>query len=726
MSSLLMFVFAVMFLILSGRFLYIQGTAEVAGISLHDWADKKRTSSYELQAQRGTVYDRNGMELAQDRATYRIYAIVRESYTSDPKEPKHVENSQETAEMLAPFLNMETSEIVSAIEKAKDEELFQVEFGVNGKDLSQEQRDEIENLKLPGVEFIKESKRYYPNGMFASHVIGLAQKKEVVTKDEKGTEVKEFITKGVIGIEQQMDDALKGEDGRISYKRDKYNTKLLKPEEVIKEEQDGNDVYLTIDQKIQTLLEDAMSQVEEQYNPERMTAVVMDPNTGEILAMSNRPSYNPNQIGNVENWYNDVISSPFEPGSTMKIFTLAAAIEEGLYNPEEIFQSGKYRIDENSSINDWKIGGWGPITFREGIQRSSNVAAAILAYDKVGPEKFYEYLQAFRFDQPTGIDLPGELVGKLQYTYKSNKITASYGQGSTVTPIQQMMAASAIANDGNLVQPYIVSKVVNSETGDILQESGPTIVGNPVSAETAMQVRDELETVITSEKGTGQMYKLNDYSLAGKTGTAQIPDPEDPPYMNGNGNYIYSFLGMAPKDDPELMMYVSVKQPELSGNELGSEPVSFIFKTVMENSLHYLKIEPDNVIKEDIHTVKIPEIVGVSLSEAKERLENYDLQLVTIGTGNTVKMVDPPVNDEVLPNEKVILLTDDPKMPDLTGWSIRDVMRLGHLLNLEVEIKGSGYAISQSIEMGNGISSKNQLVVEFVPPNKEIDSNNSG
>ncbi|WP_369414004.1 penicillin-binding protein [Aquibacillus saliphilus] len=721
MSSVLMFVFAVVFLILAGRFLYIQGTGEVAGVSLQEWADEKRTSSYELQAERGTIYDRNGMELAQDRAAYRLYAIVDEKFTADEEEPKHVENPQHTAEVLAPLLNIEASEMVATLEKGINEEKFQVEFGANGKDLSQEKRDEIAELDLPGIQFTKEPKRYYPNGMFASHIIGLAQKKEIATQDDNGDEKIEFITQGVNGIEKQLDESLKGVDGRISYKRDRYNTKLIDPEEVITEEQDGKDVYLTIDQKIQTLLEDAMSQVEEQYDPERMTAIVMDPKTGEIVAMSNRPSYNPNQLGEVENWYNDAIATPFEPGSTMKIFTLAAAIEEGVYNPNETYQSGRYQNDSmNIPIHDHKRSGWGQITFEEGIQRSSNVAAAKLAWEKLGPDRFLEYLEAFGFNQPTGIDLPGEKAGKILYNWPLEKITASYGQGSVVTPIQQMMAATAIANDGSMVKPYVISKVVDSTNKKTVEEKKPEVVDKPISKETAKQVRDILGTVVTSDNGTGKMYKLNDYSVAGKTGTAQMPNSENRGYLTGNENHVFSFLGMAPKDKPELMIYVSVKRPNLDVHEAGSQPVSFIFKNVMENSLHYLNIQPDKDVQENIHTVKIPDVVGNPVDDVKSELNQLGLNVIAIGNGNAVKEINPVVGEDVLPNEKAFLITEEPQMPDLTGWSIRDVMRLGELLNLEVEVNGSGFANSQSIEKGKVIKKGGNLVVEFTPPKEKI------
>lgn len=495
MSILLMFVFVAMFLTLSGRFLYIQGTSHVSGVSLEKLADEKRTTSYQLEAERGEILDRNGMTLAYDRPTYRVYAIVDETYTRNPEKPQHVKDPQTTAEKLAPLLNMEESEISSRLKEGIKEGQFQVEFGTDGRELSQKTKEKIDSLKLPGINFEQESIRYYPNGTFASHVIGLAQKHE-------GKIV------GKTGIEKQMNKVLSGESGYISYERDKYGAKLLNPDEVVKKAEDGDDIYLTLDQKIQTLLEDAMSQVAEEYNPKRMTAIIMDPKTGEVLAMSNRPSYNPNKLADVENWYNDAISTPFEPGSTMKIFTLAAAVEAGVWNPDESYQSGRYQNDQmNDPIDDHHKGGWGTISFLEGIQRSSNVAAAKLAWEKLGPARFLDYLKKFHFDQPTGIDLPGEVPGNILYNYPIEKVTTSYGQGTTTTPIQQMMAATAIANDGKMMRPYVISEVANPDTGEVIKETKPEVVGTPVSKETAEQVKDVLGTVITSENGTGQEYK---------------------------------------------------------------------------------------------------------------------------------------------------------------------------------------------------------------------------
>ncbi|RYG74076.1 penicillin-binding protein [Lentibacillus lipolyticus] len=702
-SSLMIVLFSGIFLLIAGRFLYIQATGEIDNVSLKNWAEEKRTTSYTLDAQRGKIYGRNGMALAYDRPAYRIQAIVRESFTTNPEEPKHVTNPEKTAEKLAPLLDAEKSYLLERMKKGIEQDRFQVEFGSAGKEISQQTKEKIQALELPGIRFKEEAIRYYPNGNFAAHIIGYARKQD------------ETIT-GMAGIEREMNKKLSGENGHISYERDQYGTKLLDPNEVIKKPEDGNDIHLTIDQKIQTLLEDVMTQVEDEYNPEGIAAAVMNPKTGEVLAMSNRPSFNPNDLKDVENWNNNVVSSPFEPGSTMKMFTWAAAIEEGVYNGNEWFQSGTYKVsDRVRQVRDHNYGkGWGSITFDEGFARSSNVAAARLVWEKIGTEKYLNYLKAFDFDEKTGIDLPRERKGKLVYNYPRDKITTAFGQASTVTPIQQMKAATAIANDGKMMKPYVISKISDPDTGNVIREKTPEVVSKPISQDTSDHVLNLLGTVVSSEHGTGKEYKLDDYSVAGKTGTAQIY--ENGGYLTGYGNYIYSFLGMAPKEDPKLMMYVSVQQPDIEVGESGSAPVAFIFKNVMQKSLHYLDIDPDKEAASQVQSIELPKLKGKNASQIQQTLAKKGLTVSLIGSGDTITAASAEHGDQLLEGDRIILLTSEPIMPDITGWSKRDVLQLAGLLNLKLEMMGSGYVTKQSIVKGTPLKENDYLGVELEPP----------
>ncbi|WP_243646718.1 penicillin-binding protein [Melghiribacillus thermohalophilus] len=706
MSILLMGVFALIFLTLYGRIVYIQATGEIEGVELDEWADEKRTNTLSLDAERGRILDRTGMVLAYNQPTYRLYAIIDKNYSSHSAEPLHVTDPESTARQLAPLLNMEEKDVLSIFQKGLENGRFQVEFGNSGSQLTAEKKEEIEALGLPGIYFIRETRRFYPNGPLASHLIGFTQNQQ---EQEEG----------VMGIEKTYNEQLVGKDGFITYKHDKYAFKLLNPEEIVQKPENGADIYLTIDQKIQTFLEDAMTQVEEEYEPEQMMAIVMDPKTGKILAMANRPTFDPNERKNIVNWYNDVISHPIEPGSTMKIFTLAAAIDAGVYNGEDTYQSGSYKISENAqTIHDHRREGWGVITYNEGVQRSSNVGFAKLVWEKLGTEEFLEYLHAFHFDQKTGIDIDGERTGTLLYRYPIEKVTTAFGQGTTVTAIQLMKAATAIANDGKMMKPYVVEEIVDPEHGEILKQNKPVVAGEPIRAETARAVKDLLETVITSEHGTGRPYRLEDYTVAGKTGTAQIPDPESGGYMTGKENYIFSFLGMAPKEDPELMMYVAVKQPNLSPQEYGPEPVSYIFKTVMENSLHYLNVNPD---KENTGTVSdafvMPDYTGKTVQELKDVLESQNIKTAVIGNGDTIQKVIPEKGTDLYSGSFAFILTDgEPVMPDLTGWSLRQVLMFGELFQLKIEHMGNGYVVKQNIPGGNKIQNNQYLIIQLEPP----------
>ena len=710
-----MLLYVVAFLIITGRFIFIEATGEVKDVDLKKLAAEKRTTSSVISAERGKIYDSNGMTLAYDRPTYRVYAVLDPLFSEKQQTTQHVKDVDKTAEKLAEFIDMKPNKIKERIEKGIEDKSFQIEFGTAGKNITQQQKETIEKAKIPGIHFIEESERYYPNGLFASHIIGFAKK-----NDEAQIE-------GVTGMEKEMDKLLSGKNGHISYQRDKFNMKLLDPKEVVKKEEDGNDVYLTIDQKIQILLEDTLNTVEKKYKPKRMTAIVMNPKTGEIVAMSNRPSYNPNNPSNVVNWYNDALSNPFEPGSTMKMFTWAAAIEEGVYKGDEKYSSGKYKVNKRvRAISDHNQGdGWGKITYDEGFQRSSNVAAAKLVWEKIGTEKYFDYLKGFHLDEKSGIDLPGEVSGEILYNWPIEKVTTSFGQGSTVTPIQQMTAATAIANDGKMLQPYVVDKIVNPKTKKVVKQKSSKVIGEPISKETSSKVRDLMETVVKGKHGTGKSFALEDYSVAGKTGTAQIPDSDGKGYKIGKENYVFSFLGMAPKEDPQLMMYVSVKQPELKPTETGSEPVSFIFKNVMENGLHYLDINPDQDHEYEVKSADMPDVEGKDTKTVEKQLKDKNIRYELIGNGSKIKASNVKKGDSVFAHGEVLLLTDKPTMPNMKDWSLSKVNAFATLLDVKLQTVGSGYVTKQNIKEGTALKKGDYVAVELKEPKAKSKSKKS-
>ncbi|AYV71274.1 penicillin-binding protein [Bacillus sp. PK3-056] len=695
-AAILFVLFCLLFFVLVIRFVYIQATGEVSGVELAAQAEKKHNTSRVLEASRGSILDRNGDVIAEDAVSYKLVAVTDKSLSKNLDKKVHVADPELTARELAKYIDLKESEIYRILTKKGAK---QVEFGEAGKDLSYETKKKIEDLKLPGIQIVEGKKRFYPNGIFASHVIGYLE-------EDDGKET------GRLGIEESLNKMLTGTNGSMQYSKDIWGYILPNSKDKIVPAQNGKDVYLTLDKKIQSFLEDTMNKVNAEYDPVKMIAIVANPKTGEILAMSQRPSFDPEtREGITASWHNEAIETNYEPGSTMKIFTLAAAVEEGVFNPNEKYPSGRYE-----GIGDHNNGaGWGPISYLEGVQRSSNVAFAKLAKEKIGFETFREYLTKFGLDQPTGIDLPKEANSSIVFNWPIEKITTAFGQGTALTPIQQIQAATAIANDGKMVKPYVIEQIKDPNTGKIIKKGETKVAGTPISAKTAKEVRDILETVITSKKGTGyKKFNIDGYDVAGKTGTAQIPKSGGG-YLKSKNDYIFSFLGMAPKDDPELIMYVAVQQPKLKETETGSEPVAEIFTSVMKSSLQYMDIVPTKeVISKPI---EIPNLSGMTAEEAKKILEDKGLNAVIIGDGKTVEEQLPVKGDTYLKGEKVILKTDGKEtVPNMKGWSLRDVLKIADLNKLKLESSGSGYVSSQSIKAGSKIKENDKLSVKLKEP----------
>ncbi|PGY10872.1 penicillin-binding protein [Bacillus sp. AFS031507] len=710
-AAILFVLFGLLFFVLLFRYFSIQISGEVDGQPLAAKAQEKYSREGNLAALRGNILDRNGGVIAEDTNAYKLIAILDKKMTTNPKNPQHVKNPDKTAKELAKYLEMDESEIYSILTTGIRNKKFQVEFGKEGKDITNQTKKKIEDLKLPGITFLRESKRFYLNGVFASHLVGYADRIEQKDKTIKSI--------GKMGIEKILNDELTGKNGKLNFESDLWGYILPDEKEKITPAQNGNDVYLTIDQKIQTFLEDAMNKVDKEYKPQKIIAIVADPKTGEILAMGQRPSFHPTTKEGIDKgWHNEAIETSFEPGSTMKIFTLAAAVQEKVFNPNETYQSGSYQVTKkDKAIHDHNYSGWGTITYLEGVQRSSNVAFAKIAKEKLGFEKFREYLTKFGFDKPTGIDLPDETSGKIQFTYPIEKITTAYGQGTAITPIQQIQAATAIANDGKMIKPHVVKKIVNHDTGETIKSTTPEVVSTPISKETAKQVRDILETVVTSPKGTGGRYKIDGYSVAGKTGTANIPGPNGG-YLQGADNYMFSFLGMAPKDDPKLIVYVAVQQPDLDGTGLGALPVSAIFNPVMKNSLQYLNIQPSKSQKAQLN--KLSDFIGKSVEATEKELKAKDIETVVIGKGTKVVRQLPESGTTVLEGEKVIIQTNGDKLaPDMTGWSLRDVMKVANIAGLKLNSKGQGYVTQQNIKPKTIMRNGDFLIVDLKTPEEQ-------
>jgi len=709
-AFLLLIFYGGLFFLLFTRMVTIQATGQVEGQELAARAAAKYGKESVITANRGKIYDQTGQVIAEDTLSYRLVAVVSEAATTDPKKPRHVVDAEKTAQVLAkyiPAMQGKEDEILKKLNnryRSDGKPLYQVEFGSSGRGISHEVMSKIKEEELPGVLFVSDLKRYYPNGVFASHLIGYALKKD----NKDGT----VTTKGEMGLEYTYDKELTGVNGKMKYETDAFSYLLPHSEKMVTPAKDGDDIYLTIDKTIQSFLEEAMSKVEKEYNPESMTAVVADPKTGKILAMSQRPTFNP-ETRDSQNmkWLNEVIEETIEPGSTMKTFTLASAIDTNTWAPNAKYHSGSYTVHDRT-IRDHNQVGWGTIDYLQGFQRSSNTAMANLL-KLIGDDVFVEYLDRFGFGHKTGIDLPNEATGTILSRYPIQRVTTTYGQGSTVTPIQLIQAMTAIANDGKMMQPYVIDRIVDSSTGKVIQNHEPVEKGQPIKADTAKQVREILASTLTSKYGTAKDFILEDYEVAGKTGTAQIPRA-DGTYAWGANQFLYSFLGMAPVDDPQLIMYVSVKKPKLN-NELGSVPVSKVFNPVMLNSLKHLNINPGDV--QHVDKVNIQDYTDQNAEALEVELGNDGLEPVVIGSGGKITDQYPKDTKQLVKGSYVFLKTDgDITLPDFTNWSLRNLLVFKSMTGVEMEIFGEGFVASQSVSPGTVITDNSPIVVKLKTP----------
>lgn len=699
-----------LFFLLLSRMIFIQVTGEADGQALAAKAAAKYERERIINASRGKIVDRNGVVIAEDTLSYRLVAILSPEATANAKNPKHVNDVEHTASVLAEYIPLSKEKLVERLSK---EGVYQVEFGAAGRDISHDVMTKISQQKLPGLVFVRDLKRFYPSGTFASHLIGFAVKEE----QKDGT----FKTVGKMGLESIYNKQLTGINGKVQYDSDLWGYLLPNSKEMVTPAQDGYNIHLTLDKTVQNFLEDAMSRVEEQYSPEKIVAMVADPKTGKILAMSQRPSFDPEtREGLTTNWLNETIENTIEPGSTMKTFTVAAAMEENKWDPNAWYKSGQYTLIDRT-IRDHNGKGWGTITFEEGFQRSSNVAMAYLL-ERLGDTVFLDYLDKFGFGKQTGIDLPNEASGKIISKWPIDRLVSTFGQGSTVTPMQLIQAETAIANDGVMMKPYVIEKIVNPSTKAIMHDSKPEQAGKPISAETAKKMRELLASTVTDEDGTAKRFKLTDYTVAGKTGTAQIPD-EFGRYQYGYENYLYSFLGMAPVDNPQLVVYVAVSKPKLKDTEVGSIPVSEIFKSVTENSLKYMNIKPEQV--KSIPAVTLADVGKKDVVNAQTQMSEQKMRPILIGDSGKVQEQFPAAGTKILPGSLVLLKGEGPiTIPDFTNWSKRHILVYKMLSGLNIEVVGEGYVVSQSVSKGSIMNDQAPIVLKLETPeqtNKKVE-----
>jgi len=580
-----------------------------------------------IAADRGLILDRNGVVLADNITTTSLVLI-----------PGQIKNKDEVSSAIAEILNVTKEEMDKHVYKETSiERVHPI-----GRGLSYEIADKISSLNFDGVYLVKESKRYYPYGEMLSHVLGYVG----------------IDNQGLSGIELQYDDYLTGENGAIKYFSDAKGNSL-KLSDVYVSPQQGMNIELTIDYNIQLSLERELNNIVSMFQPDMALAIVMDPNNGEILGMSSRPTYDSN---NYKNYSTETINrnlpiwASYEPGSTFKIITTAAAIEERVVDLEKdtFYDTGSVTVS-GARIGCWKAGGHGHQTFLQVLENSCNPGFVKLG-NLLGKERLFSYLDIFGFGEKTGIDLNGEgkgIIFPLEKVKDLELATTAFGQGVSVTPIQQVTAVSAVVNGGNLYKPYIVKRFLEPQTNSVIKEYNKTLVRTTISEETSNKMRYALESVVA--RGGGKYAYIEDYRVGGKTGTAQ--KVENGKYLVNN--YIMSFMAVVPSNDPKAVLYLAIDNPKNTAL-LSSYTTAPIARKILLDIIDALEIEKQqNAIEKvqewnDIKYFIIPNVIGMNIKEAKTAL--YPVEIEYSGVGTKVIEQSPKAGEKIDITSKIRIL----------------------------------------------------------------------
>jgi len=679
-----------LFILIMCRVAYLGLSDKIDGVNIKTMAQNRNTKKETITANRGTVFDRAGDILAQNVSSYTVIAYLDESRSENQSTPQHVVDVLDTANKLSPVLNMTVEDLTKLLTK----DAYQVELGPGGRGITEIKKEEIDNLNLPGIDFIQDYKRYYPNGDFASYIIGYAK------TDEEGNII------GEMGIEQEFNSELSGTNGYLEYQKDLMGYKIPNTPEVKIDPQNGNDIYLTIDSNIQLFVEQALIELEEDDSFDWATITVVDAKTGAILATGSKPSFDPN-IKDITSYLNPLTSYEFEPGSTMKIYTYMAALEKGTYDGSATFTSGKKEI-EPDTIKDWNKIGWGVINYDQGFALSSNTGIANMLESMINKDDLYDYFKKLGFGKKTGISLPFETGGKIKFTYPIEIANAGFGQGITTTPIQHVQALSSIANNGTMLKPYIIDKIVDSNTNEVIFKGERKELDKVASEETIEYIKNLMYDVVHNDPSwaTGTAYNIEGYDIIGKTGTAQVVD-EDGQYSKSSN--IRSFEGMFPKDDPEIMIYAAVK----GGSDTNSLPEAVT--KILEDTAKHLNIKASNAEVSEYKTYNMPSLVNKTIDIANSKMNELGITPIVIGNGNKIVKQYPSKNTIVGSYDKVFLITNDGNLPlpDLKGYSSKEVETLCNLLDIKYNFNGSGYVSSYQELTENNLRILNIELIEY-------------
>ncbi len=690
----LFFLFSLVLFFLGARVFWVQF---VRGAELSEKALQNRMRDIPVESKRGTIYDRNGNDLAISVSADSIYAIPAEVIIA-----KNI-TDKEIAQKLAQVLELDEEEVYKRITRRSSFEWVK-------RQVEPEKTKLLRELDLPGIGFTEESRRHYPKGSLASHILGISG------VDNTGLE----------GIDFFYNDLIGGTKGRIIIEHDGGGRPIPEATHKFIPPIDGANLVLTIDETIQYIIEREISKVFEERNAKSACAIVIDTKTGEILGMTSRPTFDPNKYGEypVKNRRNFAINDAYEPGSTMKIVTSAIALEEKVVSADrKFFCPGYVKVGrETIGCSDRKA--HGSQVFPEVVENSCNVAFVEIGLD-IGIATFFKYLGDFGFGQATGVDLPGEALGILVNPKEAKQIdlaTMSMGQANAVTPIQLLNAVAAVANDGKLMQPHLVKQVIDND-GEVIKSYNPKVIKEVISPEVSKELRAILEGVVTN--GTGRNAYIEGYRVAGKTGTAQKVSPTGG-YMTNE--YVASFIGFAPADEPRIACIVVVDAPQ-GYPYYGGWVAAPAFREIIKDTLRYLEVPLYETIENSDekvveNRVVVPDVVNLPLSEATAIMNSRGLKVKVSGTGNIVWQQTPEPNTKLAYGAQVIINlsplepnqdSGEVTIPNLQGKSMKEVAKILADLGLHLIPEGYGLAYEQSPEPGKILAVGSSIRVKFQP-----------
>ncbi|MGE5653190.1 MAG: stage V sporulation protein D [Bacillota bacterium] len=675
---------SVIYLVLVGRLGYIQF---FQGDELQDKALDQWTRDIRVEPKRGIIYDRNGRELAVSVSVPTLVAI-----------PAEIRDPQGTAEKLAAILGMGKQQIVDLITARRAQVYVK-------RKIEAEQANAIRELDLDGLYFTEESRRYYPKQNLASQLLGFSG----------------IDSQGLEGLELYYDELLRGKPGRIVTEKDAGGRELPQGSETYLPPENGYNLYLTIDEVIQRIVERELETALVENNAKSASAIVVDPNTGEVLAMATKPDYDPNHYADYHRdlWRNKVITDAFEPGSTFKIVTSSAAIEEGKVTESSPFFDPGFVKVATATIHCWKHGGHGSETFLQAVKASCNPVFVALG-QRLGRDTLFSYLKTFGFGQKSGIDIAGDATGILFPLEKVGPVelaTTAFGQGPAVTPIQQIMAVSVVANGGELMRPFL-AKEFRDEQGNLVQSNEPEVKRRVISEETAKRMRDILAYVINAEPPS--KAASSEYVIAAKTGTAQKIRKGGAGY--DEGRYVASTIGFAPAADPQIALYVYVDEPNGPNGYYGGQVAAPVFGRIAESVLRYLEV-PSSTSAAQPKMVELPELRGLTVGEAQQRLVAEHLSWSTNGQGERVIEQFPLARAQV-PEGQVVQIrlgSDQPQttliaVPELIGKSVQEAQEILHKLGLNASLSGTGLVYDQNPRPGTQVESGKTVAIKCKPP----------